>query len=139
MIPSKNNTCLVSIQVVGVVSTDPQWGDQLGWTENRKAWVSINPDRGREVFSGGELESVITHTIRGDFLTLNGVTEKMRIIYNDTHQYVLDEEDDDAIRADSLVFNILAVMPDHDHRRDIMIQAHLDNLRYGDLPPDIPQ
>lgn len=138
MIPSKNNTCLVSIQAVGVVSTG-QYGDKYGWTENRKAWVSINPDRGREIFEAGERQAVVTHTIRGDFLTLNGVTEKMRIIYNDTHQYVLDPEDDDAIRADSLVFDIKAVMADHDHRKDIMIQAALDNRRYGQIPPDAPQ
>lgn len=131
MIPSKRNTCLVSIQEMQTTA-DPQWGDQVSWVEERKAWVSIDPNRGREVFNSGETEAVVTHTIRGDFLALKGVEEAMRIVYHETHVY-------DPVPDSAEVYNILAVMPDKDNRADCMIQATLDNLRYGDLPSDIPQ
>jgi len=109
------------------------FNDVVAWVEDRQVWSSISPNRGREVFAGPELSSIVTHTIRGDFLEFEGIDETMRLIYNDTHAYA-----DDAIRADSLVFNVLAVMPNYDGRDDCMIQASLDPRRFGDLPPDIP-
>ena len=110
------------------------WNDIVTWVEDRQAWVSINPDRGREIFRGDELQSVVTHTIRGDFYELEGIEASWRIIYNDTHEYGPSE-----IRADSLVFDILAVMLNFDGRDDIMIQANALPLRYGDLPENVPQ
>lgn len=128
MISAKYRSCMVLIEREGVVSSDPQWGDKKGWIEFRKAWVSIQPNRGREVFRDDEKESVITHTIRGDFLDLDGVLETDRIVYNDTHEYSAH-----GIPADSRVFDILAVMPNFDGRDDIMIRANEEGRRYGDL------
>lgn len=132
--PSSHFTSNLVLVQHKVTDTDPQWGDKVSWAEFRTVWVSIQPNRGREVFSGAELTSVVSHTIRGDFLELDGITEEMRLVYNDTHDY-----DAHGIRADSLVFDILAVMPNYDGRDDIMIPANLKNLRYGDLSEDIPQ
>lgn len=131
MIPAKHNSNLVLIQNKVKVS-DPQWGDTVTWPEFRQVWVSISPNRGREVFKGDELSAVVSHTIRGDFLELEGVTETMRLIYHESHVY-------DPMPASALVFDLLAVLPDYDHSEDIMIQASLKALRFGDLPPDIPQ
>lgn len=130
MIPVRPATNLVLIQ--RKVATTGLWNPSVSWTENRRVWVSIIPDRGREIFRGSELESVVTHTIRGDFLELEGVTETDRIIYNDCHAY-------SPINAGSLVFDILAVMPNHDGRNDVMIQANLKSLSYGEMPGNIPQ
>ncbi len=132
MIPSRHPNLVLFQKKVKFV--DPQWGDQFRWVEDRQVWVSINPDRGREIFKGAELEAVVTHTIRGDYLELDGVSEVMRAVYNDTHDY-----GSHGIRADSLVFDLLAVMPDYDGHGDIMIQANLKGQRYGALPEDIPQ
>lgn len=116
------------------IETGGSWNPVIAWVEYRQVWVSIQPDRGREVFKGDELAAVVTHKIRGDFLELEGVNETMRLVYNDTHDY-----DAHGIRADSLVFDILAVMPNIDGRDDCLIQSNLKAQRYGDLPPDIPQ
>lgn len=132
MFPVKDATCLVLIQHKTTTAGD--WNPVVSWGEFRRAWVSIRPDRGREVFKGAELETTVTHTIRGDFLALQDVDETMRVIYNDTHDYA-----SHGIRADSMVFDILAVMPDHEKRGDCMVQASLKPLRLGELPADIPQ
>lgn len=109
------------------------WNPVVAWVEDRQRWVSINPNRGREKFDGDELQSVVTHTIRGDLYELEGIDAAWRIIYNDTHDYAAH-----GIRADSLVFDVLAVMPNFDDRDDMMMQANLNPLRYGDLW-DLPQ
>ncbi len=72
---------------------------------------------------------------RGDFLELEGVVEKMRLIYNDTHEYGPSPA---VIRPDSEVFDILAVMPNYDGRDDVMMQVKLITRRFADLPIDIP-
>lgn len=108
--------------------------DIVVWAEYRQVWMSIQPNRGREVFKGDELQSVVSHTLRGDFLELEGIDETMRVVFNDTHDY-----GPHGIRADSLVFDILAVMPNLDGRDDVMIQANLNPLRFGDLDPNVPQ
>lgn len=129
--PPSRNPNLVLIQKKATIPGD--FNDKVVWVEDRQVWVSINPNRGREIFEGPELTSVVTHTIRGDYLELDGVDETMRIVFNDTHDY-----DAHGIRADSLVFDILAVMPNYDGLDDCMVQANLKALRYGDLPPDVP-
>lgn len=132
MITPRQRNNLVLIQQVGVVSTDPQWGDRYGWTTYRQAWVSIDPQRGRETFESGETVAAVTHKIRGDYQELIGVTPKMRIVAHPTMAF-------SPVPDDARVFNILAVMPDFEGRGDVMISAEEDNLRYGDLPTDIPQ
>lgn len=125
MIPSKNNTCLVSIERKSVVSGE--YNDTISWVEDRKAWVSIQPDRGREVFAAGERQVEVTHTVRGDFLELDGVTEEMRIVYTPTHVYSPAPPDD------ARVFDIVAPMPNFDHRDDTMLKVVENGRRYSQL------
>lgn len=127
--PPSRNPNLVLFQRKETVSGD--FNDVVRWVNDRQVWVSINPNRGREVFEGPELTSVVTHTIRGDFLELEGIDETYRAVYNDTHDY-----GPHGIRADSLVFDLLAVMPNYDGRDDIMIQCNAKKLRYGDIAED---
>lgn len=131
MIPSRHPNLVLIQHTV----KSGEFGDQFSWVEFRQVWVSINPNRGREVFAGEELQATVSHTIRGDFLELEGVVEKMRVIYNDTHQYGPSPA---VIRPDSEVFDILAVMPNYDGRDDVMMQANLITRRFADLPTDIP-
>lgn len=130
MIPSRT-PCLVLIQRKTL--TPGQWNDVTVWAEFRQVWVSVDPQRGRETYEADEIEAVVTHKIRGDFLELEGISAEDRIIYNDTHDY-----DAHGIRADSLVFDILAVLPNYDVKADILINANLKQLRFGDLAEDIP-
>ncbi len=130
MLPGRN-PCLVLIQ--RKVLADGQWGETASWEANRQAWVSIQPVRGREVYKSDERESEVSHKVRGDFLELEGITSEDRIVFNDTHDY-----DAHGIRADSLVFDILAILPNYDGRDDILINANLNPKVYGDLVEDLP-
>jgi SPP1 family predicted phage head-tail adaptor len=129
MLPPRT-PCLVLIQ--RKVLTPGQWSDNVSWVPNREVWVSIDPVRGREIYSAGEREAEVTHKIRGDFLELEGIDSEDRVIYNDTHEY-----DAHGIRADSLVFDILAVLPNYDGRDDILFNANLNPKHFGDLVADV--
>lgn len=128
MIPAKRNNCFVLIQ--RYTTTDGQWGETKQWGKFSEAWVSINPDRGREIFRSDERESIVTHTIRGDYFELEGVEEKMRVVYSEPGVY------EPAIPADAKVFDILAVMVDEDGHEDIMIKAEQLGRRFGELTPE---
>src|SRR5690606_36505322 len=85
MIRSGRARSLVLLQKKGTETSS--LNDTVSWVEDRRAWVSITPARGREIFKGDELASVVTHTVRGDFLELEGIDETMRMIFNDTHDF----------------------------------------------------
>lgn len=133
----RNNLVLIQNKVE---TTDAQWGNTYSWTEYGQFWVSIDPQRGREIFTAGENEAVITHKIRGDYQELIGVTEAMRIIFDPSMSY-----DDGAsppsaqIPSNARVFDILAVMPDYEHRGDVMISVQEFGRRYNSISTVIPQ
>lgn len=130
MTPTKHNNNLVLVQ--RKVEVAGEYNSIKVWAEFMQIWASISPNRGREIFAGDEKQSVITHTIRADFLDAENVTEEMRFVYNDTHTY-------DPVVGGSKVFDILAVMPDIDHKTDVMIQVGLNPLRYEDLGLNVSQ
>jgi len=130
MLPSKSNTNLVSIQARQI--SDGEFGEVVTWVENRQCWVSISPDRGREINSGPEKTSIVTHTVRGDFLELEGVDETMRIVHNLEHAY-------DPISDSSQVYDIEAVMPDIDGRGDVMLRVALDSRSFSKISPNRPE
>lgn len=130
MIPSRN-PCLVLVQ--RKLLAPGQWNEAASWVSDREVWVSIQPVRGREIYKSDERESEVTHQIRGDFLELEGIDSEARLVYNDTHDY-----DAHGIRSDSLVFDILAVLPNYDGRDDILFNANLNQKRFGDLVSDVP-
>lgn len=50
------------------------------WSTFATVWADIQPATGKEFFSSAELQSEVTHQIR--IRQLDGVTTKMRIVYN---------------------------------------------------------
>jgi head-tail adaptor len=138
MITARLRNNLVLIQKKAEVSG--AWNPVVSWIEHAKVWVSIDPQRGREVFASNETESVVSHAIRGDFMELSGVDETMRIIHASDMSYVYAGSPPEwTIRSDARVFNILAVMPDFERRGDIMISAAEDSRRYGNIGENVPQ
>lgn len=133
MITARQRNCLVLIQYK--VETSGQWNNTVSWLQHVQAWVSIEPQRGREVFTAGERESVVTHKIRGDYQELKSVTEEMRIVFDPVNMsYVYAGSPLSwTINANARVFDILAVMPDFEKRGDIMISASEEGRRYGAL------
>ena len=124
MPPARKTPLFVIVQHYATTPSD--WNDKKIWVPFTEAWVSITPDRGREIQAADETVAVATHTIRGDFLTLEGISEKMRVIYSPAGVY-------DPIPNDAQVYDVLAVMPDEDARQDIMLKVQLNGRRYGVL------
>lgn len=114
MVPSKNRSTLVSIEQ-RAEKTGSKWGNDFDWTEFGQAWVSITPNRGREVFRGQGQESEVSHTIRGDWVDLENVQPEMRIVLTEDMVY--------PATGAARYFDIHAVMHDEDHHRDTMIKA----------------
>ena len=123
MIPSRHNNSYVRFEKPTKVTG--QYNDTIVWVKYTDAWVSITPQRGREVFSANELEAVVTHKIRGDFLELEGIDETMRMVFHKAMVYDPNPLDD------SDVYNILAYMPDLDSRADVLISAIKEARNYG--------
>lgn len=124
MVPARKTPLPVVIQTFA--NNAGAWNDVKAWSQFAAVWVSISPDRGREIEAADETVATVTHTIRGDFYDLEGVSEKMRVIYSPKGVY-------DPIPNDAEVYDILAVMPDEDTRQDIMLKAQLNSRRYGEL------
>lgn len=132
----RNNLVLIQHKVL----VPGPLNDRVEWRQHAQVWVSIDPQRGREVFDSNELSTVVTHTIRGDFMELSGVDETMRIIHASDMNYAYGGSPAGwAIRSDARVFDILAVMPSFEDRGDVMISASEKGMRYGQLPEDVPQ
>lgn len=76
------------------------------WVEFKRMFVQLEPRRGRERFVRGSQESEVTHTIRGQYFDHYGLTPAMRIIVEE-----------------SRVLEIIAIMPDHERKMELMITA----------------
>lgn len=129
MIPSRRNNNLVLIEKK--VKVPGEYNPVVTWVEHKQVWVSIDPNRGREIQRGAELQSIVTHTIRGDFLDLEDVDETMRVVHSVTHTY-------DPVDEDAKVYGIVAALVDEDHHRDVMLKAELNPRRYSKIPPNTP-
>ncbi len=122
MIPSRFNNNFVRFE--RPTSVEGQYNNSIVWVKYTDAWVSIVPQRGREIFSADETAAIVSHKIRGDFLELEGIDETMRMVFHKTMNY-------DPILDESEVYNILAYMPDLDNRKDILLSAIKETLNYG--------
>lgn len=122
MMSGRRRETLVLVQQKS--ESDGQWGPAVTWVEVSQIWVSIEPMRGREIFSANERESVVTHRIRGDYMEIKALTPDMRVIMDPSMSY-------STIPADSRVFNILAVMPDFDGKGDGVMSVAEEGRRYG--------
>ena len=125
--PALRRSNLVLIQKKGGGEDRSGWTKAEDWTEHARAWVSINPLRGREVTRDNVTLGTVTHDIRGDWLDLQGCDNTMRV--------VLAEDGDYAAISDPLPFgfrsfDIVAVMRDEDNHDDVLLKV--EEKRYGD-------
>lgn len=97
------------------------------WENVSDAWVSISPDRGREVATQGELVATVVYSIRGDYRDLEGVSEDMRAIYNTAQVYT------GTLPSATKAYEIIAVMPDEEFEDDIMLKAVLRNRTVSNI------
>lgn len=128
MISGRKRPCLVLIQ--NYTKTDGQWGEAKAWAEFCRAWVSIDPERGREQFTSNEREAISTHIVRGDYLEMKDVTPRMRIVFSPEMSY---GNGSTTVPSTCKVYDILAVMPDENARGDVMLRVQEEERRYGEL------
>jgi head-tail adaptor len=124
MITGRRRPCLVVFQSFSTV--DGQFGLTKTWSEFCRAWVNIEPERGREQVYANERESVATHVVRGDYLDLLNVTAQMRMVYHPDMAY-------GTIPAGSEVYEILAVMPTLNDKTDTVIRVEKEGRTYGQI------
>lgn len=118
-------TKLIQLQQLTIDTTGEY--DVETWANVSDAWVSISPDRGREVPTQGELVATVVYSIRGDYRDLQGISEKMRALLNVTQVYT------EPYPADTKVYEIIAVMPDEEFEDDIMLKAVLRNRTLSNI------
>lgn len=133
MLTGRKRNNLVVIQTF--TEATGQWNNVKTWAESSQAWVSINPVRGRERFLANEVESVVSHMIRGDYMELSGVTEEMQVVYHDSMDYSdLQYSDfDNAKSAAAKVFLIHAVLLDYEERGDCVLVCEEEGRSYAAL------
>lgn len=126
--PVHNRTNLVLFQAK-VTGPDPDgFNDVVSWQEHCKAWVSLNPNRGREVTRDETQQSIVSHTVRGDWMELRSVTPEMRMLFIDSGDYAsadLTVDEPTGYR----MFDVVAVLNDEDHHADTMIKV--EEKRFG--------
>ena len=126
--PVQNRTNLVLFQAKTLASDPDGFNDTVSWQEHCKAWVSLNPNRGREVTRDQTQQSIVSHTVRGDWMELRDVTPEMRMLFIETGDYLsADLSVDDP--AGYRMFDVVGVMNDEDHHADTMITV--EEKRFG--------
>ena len=100
-----NLPCQVTIQRPST-ARDPTYNSPIaGWSNVRTVWGSIVARSGRERFreQEGQVESVVTHVLLGDFLDWHDVKGGWRVIH------------------EGRVFQVVAARLDFDRRREAMV------------------
>lgn len=128
MLSGRRRPCLVLFQ--SFTETDGQWGKTKAWVNFSQAWVSIEPERGREQFTQNEREAISTHVVRGDYYDLAGISPTFRMIYSPGAEYAASPS---TIPDSALVYDILAVMPAHDQKSDVMLKVEQEGRSYGEI------
>lgn len=128
MITGRRRHCLILIQTFSEV--DGPYGAVKTWATDRSVWVNIEPKRGSERFKANEVESVVTHVVRGDYYDLDGVTPQMRMIFTPSMDYGASPP---TIPNDAKVYQIHAVIPDENERGDTMLQVEEEGRNYGEI------
>lgn len=128
--PALNRTNLVLFQTK-VMTPDPNgFNDVVSWQEHCKAWVSISPNRGREITRDDTQQSVVSHTVRGDWMELKSVTAEMRMLFVETGEYLAADVTSDK-PAGFRRFDVVGVMNDEDHHADTMIKVEEKEFGIG--------
>lgn len=125
MLTGRRRPCLVLIEQP-VEGADGQYGPQVTWTAVKQVWVSMDPVRGNERFKSNEIESAVSHDIRGDYYDLVDVTSRMRVVYDPTMSY-------GTVPTGAAVYEILAVLVDHNSRGDIALKVEQEGRNYGEI------
>lgn len=127
MLTGRRRPCLVLFQ--DFTETDGQYGVIRRWRDHRLAWVNLALVRGNEDFVSNETEAKVSYDVRGDWRDLDGITERMRMIYSRSMEYGNSPTE---ISANAEVFRILAVMPSHNDNGDTQIRVQREERRYGE-------
>jgi len=85
------------------------------WATDRDAWVQLEPKRGRERREAGVVDGTVSHTVRGDYYDLDGVTTAMRMVVDPEGTF-----DDETRKA---YFDIEAIQTDHTNHGETMLQV----------------
>ncbi|MCW5697371.1 MAG: head-tail adaptor protein [Bauldia sp.] len=85
------------------------------WVPYRTVWVKIEPTRGYERQALNVTQNTVSHLIYGDFYDLDGVTEAMRLVYDEQGTY-----DDEGRKV---YFDIEAIRKDFTNRAETVIEA----------------
>lgn len=127
----RNNLVLVLHKVF---VPNPPFNDVEAWVQFAQVWVSIDPERGREIFEEQERTAVVTHKIRGDYQELRDLDETMMVVHHPSMSYPFEGSPPVwGIAADARVFNIMAVMPDFETRGDVVLAVTEDGRRWGTM------
>lgn len=109
---------------------DGQDGPVKTWATHGTFFVNMEPQRGTERDKADELESSVTHMVRGDYYDLNGVTPHMRMIYSPGMEY---GNSPPTIPDASRVFDILAVMPADNDNGDSVLKVEEEGRTYAEI------
>ena len=110
-------SALVRIQSKTETNRDPQNRPIYEWGTFVEAWVQISPVKGIEKEARGIERSNSYFTMAGDFYGLKGVTNNMRVAYDEDGTF------DDPARI--AYFDIEAVMADFALREETVLRVRL--------------
>jgi len=128
MLSGRKRPCLVLFQ--SFTTVDGQYGKTKTWVTQSTAWVNIEPVRGVERFVANEIESAVTHHVRGDYHDLIGITAKMRMVYSEAMDYGASPAE---VPDSASVYEILATMIDHNERGDVLLKVEREGRNYGEI------
>ena len=128
--PAQNRTNLVLFQKKIMTADVDGWNDVQTWQEHCQAWVSINPNRGREVTRDDTQQSIVSHTVRGDWMDLNEITAEMRMLFRNDGDYTTMSTASNE-PSGYRMFDVVGVMNDEDHHADTMIKVEEKKFGIG--------
>jgi head-tail adaptor len=124
MIPAMRRSNLVSFQRLVKTASAEGFNDTEQWVEICQAWVSITPNRGQESFTADERVQIVSHTVRGDYTEISGISEDMAMLLHPSGHY-------SPVPDGTRWFDVLAVMNDEDLHADTMIKVQEKPRGYG--------
>ena len=102
----QNKPCYGAIQYPTTARDATTNETHMTWSTLRSCWVGITPNYSKERREGGQMESAVSHTLRGHYEEWKDVKGEMRFVF------------------DGRVFAIVGVKLDYQHRQDAMITAN---------------
>lgn len=100
----------ISIEQSSIVSMSAINEPVVTWSTWRTVFVQVDPIKGREAFEVNQRYSEQLYRFEGRFVELEGVDAKMRINFDGT------------------LYNIRSILPDHQNREKIVIEAFAQDV-----------